>query len=95
MPYRWPDAIAPNRRPGMTADFCKATNYPDTVVNPAYDPEIPGSQPTIPNPVTKAQWLDDQVDRHVKAIVRRQRKADHDRTGEQAIDDGLVGFPEG
>lgn len=55
-----PDAIAPRLRDS----FCAATGYTDRVPNPAFDPQQPigpSNEETMPNPVTKMQWVKSQV----------------------------------
>jgi hypothetical protein len=46
--------------------FAAMGGYQDTVPNPAYDPAVPGSTPTIPNPQSKQQFYTKRVTQFIR-----------------------------
>lgn len=69
MPYRFAATITNPQKQNITQDFAAATGWQATVP----DPQNPGQ--TIPNPVTRAKWLDNKIDAYVRATVRDHRLA--------------------
>lgn len=67
MPYRFGAGVKNPEKTNITRDFAAATGHPAMI----YDPQNPGE--LIPNPVTKAKWLDDKIDAYVRAVVRDYR----------------------
>lgn len=69
MPYRFAASVTNPQKNAITQDFAAATGWQANIP----DPQNPGQ--TIPNPVTKAKWLDARIDAHVRAVVRDYRLA--------------------
>ncbi len=51
--------------------ICAMGGYQETVPNPAYDPNVEGSQPTIANPLPKQQFFN----KRLEAFIRDNYKA--------------------
>ncbi len=51
--------------------ICAMGGYQETVPNPAYDPNVGGSQPTIVNPLPKQQFFN----KRIEAFIRDNYKA--------------------
>lgn len=49
---------------------CAMGGYQATVPNPAYDPNVEGSQPTIPNPQTKQQFFNKRIEQFLRDNYR-------------------------
>lgn len=69
MPYRFAAAVTNPQRTDITRDFAAATGWTATVPDPTNPTQ------TIPNPITRARWLDNKVDAYVRAVVREHRMA--------------------
>lgn len=68
-PYRFANSVTNPQKQNITSDFAAATGWQATVP----DPGNPGQ--TMPNPVTRAKWLDNKIDAYVRATVRDYRLA--------------------
>lgn len=78
-----PDAIAPRLRDA----FALATHYPDTMPNPAFNPELPvqeGNMEFIPNTMTKMAWAKEQIIEFIKQKVREGEMREYDTTQRSA-----------
>lgn len=50
--------------------ICAMGGYQATVPNPAYDPKVQGSQPTIANPQTKQQFYNKRIEQFLRDNYR-------------------------
>lgn len=88
MPYRFAASVTTPNKNQITQDFAAATGWTATIP----DPNNPGQ--TIPNPITRAKWLDNRVDAHVRAVVRDYRLAVARAAAEAAALLDMVGLEE-
>lgn len=63
--------------------FTEHHNYEEQVTNPDYDPEVEGSEATIPN-VSRGQFAKVTIARLVKEAIRAQKQIE----AQQAVDLG-------
>jgi hypothetical protein len=54
----------------MIDAICAMGGYQATVPNPAYDPNVGGSQPTIANPQTKQQFYNKRIEQFLRDNYR-------------------------
>lgn len=88
MPYRFSATVTAGQKSGITQDFAAATGWQADVPDPAN----PGE--TIPNPITRAKWLDARIDAHVRAVVRDYRLAVARATADQTATIDMQGLEE-
>lgn len=88
MPYRFSATVTTPNKNAITQDFAAATGWQATVPDPAN----PGQ--TLPNPLTRAKWLDARIDSHVRAVVRDYRLAVARATAEAGALADMTGLEE-
>lgn len=88
MPYRFAASVTNPQKTNITQDFAAATGWQANVP----DPQNPGQ--TMPNPITRAKWLDNKIDAYVRATVRDYRLAVARQTADATATTDMTGLEE-
>jgi len=66
--------------------FANQYNYQEQVPNPDYDPDVPASEETVPNPISKASFAKGTVRAFVKNVYIAYKATEIDEQRAEAIE---------